>query len=305
MPGVDAPPTLLRFLGIPPLRRLPTQLDGAGGRLTAVVSARFVKNRYPGAADAVGQALRLDGRDAAIVGVMPAEFGFVNSAWLLFVPFPTPTAAAPAPVSLVARLRSGVDPRQAAAELDSLAARDAEARGRAGWRARVVPLRDALWSEARPLYALLFVSSALLLLLACANVSNILLAVAIDRQREFAIRLALGAGRRRLGAQMLTEGMAAALAGGALALIACSWLQHLLVASFPELSELRLDYRVFAFSLAVSLAAGGACGLLPVVGVLRRQVNEGLNGRAGGRGRVAWASAACWRPRSWPRDARC
>jgi hypothetical protein len=146
--GVNVSPALLPFLGVAPVAgRVP---DGESGRLTAVVSARFVKNRYSGAADAVGQSLRLDGQEAVIVGVLPAEFRFFNSAWQIFVPFPASTADQRQAVSVVARLRAGVDPRQALGELDNLATRQAATAAARGPAAACRCRHSRCRSPARP-----------------------------------------------------------------------------------------------------------------------------------------------------------
>jgi predicted permease len=139
-----------------------------------------------------------------------------------------------------------------------------------------------MWGEARPAFLLLLTAALLLLALVAANVANLLIARSEGRRREFAVRLAVGAGRAGIVGQLVAEALLLATASAALALLLCFWLQSLLVAAVPEMTDLRLDGRVFAFALVVSLVVGLALGYLAAVSVLRHDFAGGLNGEAAG-----------------------
>lgn len=260
--------------------------DEPGRPPIVILSHGLWQRRFGGRPDVVGQRLRLDTTTYTIVGVMPASFAFPDRetrAWIPFYVEPV-TSGRGGGISMfeaIGRLRAGASPEQAAAE--------GTARGRTvpdpgvvtmavfGSNGPVevtaVPLAQALTREVQPAILILFVAVLLLLVTATANVAGVQLARATARRRELAIRAALGAARGRLVRQTLVEnlllGLLGGLAGLALAAVMHRALPAVLPADFPRLHDLAFDFRIQAFALGVSIAAGLGCGLLPAVHVGR------------------------------------
>jgi putative ABC transport system permease protein len=218
------------------------------------------------------------------VGILPYSFKVFNSGFDVFTPLPIDAAPDPQRALLVvARLPRDTTREAAAARLAAHSKAGVSDRlGREdGWTPVLRPLGAVMWGDARRVYPLLLTATLLLLGLIVANISNLLLARSEARRHEFALRLTLGAGRSGIVGQLLTEGLALAAAAGALASVLCVWLRHLLVARFPEVSDLRLDGRVFACVLLVSVLVGLAFGLLPAWSVLRKDVAGALREQVG------------------------
>src|SRR5438093_9815154 len=276
----------LSTLGTKPVlgRVFPADEDRPGGPPVALIGYTFWQKHFAGSAGAIGQPLNLDGRSYTVLGVMPAGFDLPAAAeiWL-----PLQTNIENLPLSeraataneILARLRPGVTVKQADTELKAIA-RQLEQEYpnfRRGWSVKVISLRQDLLGDLeghvrKALFALAG-GVGFLLLICCANVANLQLARGIARQRELALRRALGAGRWRLVRQLLTESMLLALLGGAAGVILANWLipilawlnpiQGISLAAFFH--NFSIDRRVLVFALCVSVLTGVAFGLLPAL----------------------------------------
>src|SRR3989441_1079219 len=191
---------------------------------------------------------------------------------------------------VVARLRSGVELRQAQAEMNAISSRLEQQypEDDKGWGAVLVPLREQLVGDVRPALLVLLGAVAFVLLIACANVANLLLARTLARRREIAIRTALGAGRGRVLQQVLSETLLLSLAGGALGLLLARFgidlIVHFLAARLPRSSEIGLDALVLGFTLVISIFSGVVAGLAPALRLTKTDVNQALKeglGRTG------------------------
>ena len=264
----------------------------------AVVSDGFWRRRLGGDPAAVGRRVTLNGAPRTVVGVLPAGFrGFDELDAELFanVWFDSTDGRTARYLRAVARLKPGVTLEQARAEMRAVHGRLAALYPRedGDQEAVVTPLRDNLVRDSRTALLLLFTASALVLLIACANIANLLLARGLARSRELAVRAALGAGRGRAVRQLLTESLVLAAAGGAAGLALAVWGTQGLLALAPEqvlrAQEVRVDWRVLSFSAAVTLATGLLFGVAPAIRATRLDLQSAL--KAGGRGATAGAGA--------------
>jgi predicted permease len=262
-----------------------------------VFSYGLWKERYGGDPALVGNTIRIDGADFSVVGVMPREFGwqFWSNPRRLWVPVGyTKTDFGRGDNSFVsiARLKPGVSEAQARAEMEAIGSRVAKEYPSedANMGATVSPLRDFGLEGLRSTMVTLFAAVAFVLLIACVNVANLLLARGASRQKEFAIRRALGAAGGRIARQLLTESLLLALAGGAAGLLLAAGSTRLLFYAFKlghlhlplrPVDSITMDGRVFAFALLVSCATGVLFGVAPALSALRSGLNEPL--KEGGR----------------------
>jgi putative ABC transport system permease protein len=255
------------------------------------------QRRFAGRTDIQGETLKVNGVARTIVGVMPAGFRFPEFAelWIPLTSAANDWKRDDRSLAVLARLRPGVEIGQARAEVKALAA-DLEARypeTNRRWTAAVVYLRQDMTGEKPQASAVLLSAVGFVLLIACANVANLLLVRASDRRREVAIRIALGASRLRIVRLLVVEGVTLAVAGGAFGWLLAVWASGALVASFgaevPYWIQFGIDWHVYAFAVGVTLATGVLCGLAPAIQASRANPQPALKdgaaavGSGGGR----------------------
>jgi putative ABC transport system permease protein len=260
--------------------------DHAGAEGVALVSAALARRRFP--AGAVGQSLLLDNRPYTVIGVMPARFELFQPADI-YVPFGPWAATLPNDrgwhpgIFPIARLADGVTIDQARVELDAISKQlEVEfADSNTKVRALITRAQDQLVQNIRPALLMLLGAVALVLLIACANVANLLLARAVGRQKEIAVRVAIGAGRGRIVRQLVIESVVLACIGGAAGLLLATWGVSLLtgpaLAGVPRVQAIAVDWPIALFALALSLITGVVFGLVPALQAVRFDLRESLN----------------------------
>src|ERR1700722_1742818 len=272
--------------------------DQLGGPPAVILSGGYWKTKFGSSPSILGKPLNLDGTDYTVVGVAPENFYLCCSStgFRLSDVYVTIGASKDLPVRdrhmisirAVGRMNQGVTLAQARADMDSVARSLGAIYPDTATDTGIVvtPLQQVMVRDVRPFLLVLLAAVGFVLLIACVNVANLLLARSTGRSREFAIRTALGATRGRVVRQLLTESILLAVAGGALGLLLASWGTRAALAALPSAlpraNDIQLDPRVLLFTLAISLAAGVLFGLAPALKTSRPDLHATL--KEGGRG---------------------
>jgi putative ABC transport system permease protein len=294
-PRVNA--AFFSVLGVDPLlgRTFQNGEDNQGGPAVTVLTYGLWQRRFGADPNIVGRALTLNGQSYTVIGVLPASFQFALRPADLFLPYqPTQnqlTRRYMHGTNLIGRLKSDKTADEAQSELGLIAGRIEQQfnDSHAGVRVRVVPLQEEIVGNVRPILLVLLGAVGFVLLIACANVASLLLTRSLSRQKEVAIRSALGASRWRVIRQLLTESILLSLVGGGAGLLIAYWGVPALVAVLPQsqlnampfLQSLHIDGSILAFSFGLSLLTGLVFGLAPALQSSRLDLNEAL--KEGGR----------------------
>ena len=302
--GYSVSPNLFGLLGVTPQlgRGFSTDDGQEGSEKVVLLSHALWMRRFGGDPSVVGRSIQLGGRLRTVIGVMPAgvgfpdaPVGFLSGRGEVWVPYGWEQARAESRgdqyLGVIARIRSGVAVEQARADLDAISGRfraqyPDRYTGAVRWGLAMVPLRHQMVGDVRTALLLLLGAVGLVLLIACVNMANLLLTRGAVRQRELAMRGALGAGRGRLVRQLLTESMLLSLTGGALGVLLAWWGVRTLVrldpGNIPRLDGVGIDGGVLLFSLGVAAATGLVFGLMPALHLSRLDLRTVL--QSGGRG---------------------
>jgi putative ABC transport system permease protein len=286
---------MFNLLGVKPTlgRTFLPDEDQPGNHHVVVLSHRLWQRRFGGDAAIVGQAITLDGEAFTVIGVMPPDFRFAPF-WATRAELWAPLNLAPrmndrrgSSLRVFAKLKPGVTREQAQAEMSAINQRieQQHPETKKGLRLSVDPLHEIVVGNIRPALLILLGAVSFVLLIACANVANLLMARATARQKEIAIRTALGATRSRVIRQLLTESLLLSSAGGVLGLLLAVWGVPALVAlspdNLPRVDAISLDSSMLYFTLATSILTGLIFGLAPALQSSRPDLNESL--KEGGR----------------------
>jgi putative ABC transport system permease protein len=277
------------LFGVQPItgRAFTREAEQPGNSDVILISWKVWQERFGGAGDVVGRMIRVEGRPTAVIGILPAGFSFLGAPDLI-----APMRLGPERLKdsdhsydVYARLAPGVTREQAIAELSRVAVATQDAVPHLTG-ATVVPLREVIVGDAETPMLVMFGAVGFVLLIACANIANLLLARGAARQREIAIRAALGAGRGRVIRQLLTESLLLSTVGGIGGAFLSTWLTEVLArsaaGSIPRADEIRVDALTLVFAFAVAVVAGVIFGLVPAWHAARTDVNDTL--KAEGRG---------------------
>ncbi|HEY3137520.1 MAG TPA: ABC transporter permease [Blastocatellia bacterium] len=291
--GTMASPSLFDVLGVEPLvgRTFSAEEEVPGHDKVVILSFGLWQRRFGGDPDILGHEISLSDVKRTVIGVMPPGFRFPHKDAELWAPLATDANRKNSrygfSYQVIGRLKKGVALAQARVDMGAIASRLVEQfPDLEGYGVNLVPLHQQVVGGVRPALLVLLGTVAFVLLIACANVANLLLARAAAREREIAIRTALGSGRLRLIRQLLTESVLLATLGGAAGLLIANWGLKALVALSPEdiprRDQIGIDFRVLGFTLLISLLTGLLFGLAPALQASKLDLNESL--KEGGRG---------------------
>ncbi|HEY6119221.1 MAG TPA: ABC transporter permease, partial [Pyrinomonadaceae bacterium] len=295
--GLYASANLFSLLGVAPVngRDFVPDDDRIGAAQVAIISHGLWQRLFGGDQHLVGQSLTISGNRVEIVGIMPEGFQFLEPTADIWMPLSqnqfVNSVRNVRLLSVVGRLNANATPEQANAEVSNIARQLAtqypDSNTSVG--SRIVPLHEYTSGKVRPALRLLFGAVALVLLIACTNVVNLMLVRGAARRREIAVRAALGARRVRLLRQLLTESITLSLLGGAGGVLLAAWGIRLLLAfnpfQLPQYNKISIDGSVLAFTFLASLLTGLVFGLAPALQALKLDLNTAL--KAGGRSRIA------------------
>jgi putative ABC transport system permease protein len=290
--GLQVSESFLQVLGVSPAlgRSFSPEEDHPNGPLVAIISDGLWQRDFGGDTAIIGKQMQLNGRSCTIVGVLPPGFQFQMPVDVLIpLQMSVDVKDQGHNIAMVARLRDDISLQQAQSEMDLLLP---EFRGQfpnyigPNERGlRLVPYKQHVVGDVSTMLLLLFAAVAFVLLIACVNIGNILLARSSVRQREMAIRVALGAGRWRLTRQLLTENLLLALAGGFIGLLIATWCMPALLAlspkGLPRLNEINIDRQAVFFTICASVLTSLLFGSLPVLRSTRIDVNARLKASPG------------------------
>jgi putative ABC transport system permease protein len=308
--GTRVSASFLRILGVEPVlgRGFRSGEDSAGAAPVAMISSELWQRRFAGDSQIAGKTATLASTDYTIIGVLPPRFQFPVSGIDVWMTAPTewPLMSAKSRVdspflSVFGRLKPGFSMQQASAEMRVIRRRYAIGNPELlapepKTEKAVTAMQDDLVADVRSMLWMLFGAVVFVLLIACANVASLLLARATGRSREFALRAALGAGRKRLIGQLLAESVLLSLCGGILGVLLAAWILRAipLMTSFdlPRAVEIHIDWMILGFAAALSVATGVLFGLAPSLGASRPDLIQVLraSGEAGNLGnKKGWA----------------
>ena len=309
--GAQVAASLFQVLKVSPVtgRTFSPEEDRPGGGQVVLLGYGLWQSRFGGDPSIAGRTIDINNQPHTIVGVMPPDFKFPPGISLegtrpapqtqLWLPLARELKGGQRGahnLTVIARLKPGVSIESARAEMSALAGRleQEHPASNAGWNIALVPFEEQVLGDVRPALLVLLIAVAFVLLIACVNVANLLLARGAARQKEFAIRAALGAGRGQLVRQLLVESTALALMGGVAGLLLAVWsteyLLRLAPQNIPRLDEVGIDLGVAGFTLGITLLTGALFGLAPALGTsspsLIRWLKEGGRSSNQGAGRT-------------------
>jgi putative ABC transport system permease protein len=303
--GAQVSADFFDVLEMPPVlgRTFTAEEDQPGGEKVVVLGYGLWQRRFGSDPAVVGRSITLNGAPCTVVGVMGERFAVPSKveAWVPMALQVDPSQRGAHYIGVIGRLAKGVTLATAQTEMSGIARRLEEQypQTNKGWGVNLFRMKDLVVEDVKPALLVLMAAVGLVLLIACANVANVLLARLASREREVAIRGALGAGRGRLIVQFLTESVLLSLAGGALGVLLAFWGTKVLMAlsagAIPRAGDVGLDLRTLGFALALSLATGVLFGLAPALQASRSRLQESLKeggrGHSGGR-RAGWGRQA-------------